>query len=143
MRAILQRFLLFLAAATNRELARMVEYLKAENRILRDKLPKRINVTGPERRTLLKYGKRLGSMIREVITIVSPRTFLRWQESERRPNKSPEFPPGRPRTPEEIRAVVLRLARDNAWGLHTHSWRVEEARCAEHHPQYGQEHPQN
>jgi putative transposase len=77
MRAIFQRFLLFLAAATDRELARMVEYLKAENRILRDKLPKRITVTAPERRTLLKYGKRLGSKIRELITIVSPRTFLR------------------------------------------------------------------
>ena len=65
MRAILQHFLLFLAAATERELARMVEYLKTENRILRDKSPKRINVTAPERRTLLKYGKRLGSNIRE------------------------------------------------------------------------------
>jgi putative transposase len=116
MPAILQRFLLFLAAATDRELARMVEYLKAENRILRDKLPKRINVTASERRTLLKYGKRLGTKIREVIAIVSPRTFLRWQESERRPGKTRELPPGRPRTPEEIREVVLRLARDNAWG---------------------------
>ncbi|MEY4384744.1 MAG: hypothetical protein RLY20_27 [Verrucomicrobiota bacterium] len=50
MTAIWRSFLLVLAQATDRELARMVEYLKAENRILRSKLPERIDVTNAEKR---------------------------------------------------------------------------------------------
>src|SRR5436190_1180911 len=38
-----------LGASTDAQLARMIEYLKAENRVLRDKLPKRITVTAQER----------------------------------------------------------------------------------------------
>jgi putative transposase len=106
-----------LAHATDRELARQIQYLKAENRILRDKLPKRITVTAQERQRLLKYGKLLDAAIRELITIVSPRTFARWLSGEtvsakdRKPAKS-----GRPKTPQDIRDLVLWLARENAWG---------------------------
>ncbi|MDB5309152.1 MAG: hypothetical protein JWO38_3354 [Gemmataceae bacterium] len=42
---LLQPLWPLLAAATDAELKRMVEYLKAENRVLRDKLPERISVT--------------------------------------------------------------------------------------------------
>ena len=56
----------------------MVEYLKTENRILRSKLPKRIEVTPAERARLIKLGVRLGSAIKQVITIVHPRTFACW-----------------------------------------------------------------
>jgi hypothetical protein len=38
----------------------MVEYLKAENRILRSKLPQQIETTPAERAELLKVGVRLG-----------------------------------------------------------------------------------
>jgi hypothetical protein len=38
-----------LAAATDRELARHVQYHKTKNRILRAKLPERITVTAQER----------------------------------------------------------------------------------------------
>jgi len=106
-----------LAHATDRELARQIQYLKTENRILRDKLPKRITVTTQERQRLLKYGKPLGAAIRELIAIVSPRTFARWLGGESvsakdsKPAKS-----GRPKTPQDIRDLVLRLARENAWG---------------------------
>jgi putative transposase len=91
---------LLLSHATDRQLARMVEYLKAENRLLRDRLPKRLKVTVQERRRLVKLGRPLGSAIRELITIVTPRTFVRWLKGEgqgptsKRPRK-----PGRPRTP--------------------------------------------
>ncbi len=47
-----QKFLLYLAAAFDRELVRQVEYLKTENQILRSKLPKRITVTLAERNRL-------------------------------------------------------------------------------------------
>ncbi len=111
-------FFLMLAAGTDRELARQVQYLKDESRILRDKLPQRIAVTAQERQRLLKYGKPLGAAIRELITIVSPRTFARWLNAEKETAKARKqaASAGRPPTPEDIRALVLRLAQENAWG---------------------------
>jgi putative transposase len=104
-----------LASATDRELACHVQYLKVENRILRSKLPKRISVTPQEKKRLLKFGKPLGKAITDVLTIVTPKTFQRWLQGEHRGTKQKPAG-GRPRTAEEIRALVLRLARDNAWG---------------------------
>ena len=49
---------------------------------MRDKLPKRIAVTPQERQRLLKVGKVLGEAVKELITIVSPRTFTRWLSGE-------------------------------------------------------------
>lgn len=51
---ILDRLWILLATATDRELARMVEYLKEENRILRSKLPERVSVTAHEKQTLVR-----------------------------------------------------------------------------------------
>jgi hypothetical protein len=50
--------------------------------------------------------------------IVSPRTVLRWHASlVRRRWMYPRRTPGRPRTVQAIRALVLEMARDNAgWG---------------------------
>ncbi len=45
--------LLLVARATESELGRYVEYLKAENGTLRSKLPKRVRVTLAERERLL------------------------------------------------------------------------------------------
>jgi hypothetical protein len=59
MRKLLQSFLLFLSAATDKELARMVEFLTAENQILRSRLRKQIAVTPRERNRLLKLGRKL------------------------------------------------------------------------------------
>jgi putative transposase len=112
---LLQPLLLYLAAATDRELARMIEFLKEENRILRGKLPGRITVTPKERQRLLKYGRGLGTAIRELITIVSPRTFARWLSGETVRKKGTRKP-GRPKTAVEIRDLVLKVARDNGWG---------------------------
>jgi len=103
-----------LASMTRNELARQVQYLKAENQILRAKLPRRITVTPREQRRLLKLGRAVGSAIKHLISIVSHRTFLRWASGEkagRKPGK-----PGRRKTQDEIRDIILRLARDNGWG---------------------------
>jgi len=109
-------FVLLLAKATDRELARMVEFLKAENRILRSKLPKVIRVTQGERRRLVSLGKKLGTAIRDLISIVTPRTFARWLKAADQPAARRPARPGRPRTPEEIRDLVLKLARETGWG---------------------------
>ena len=56
MKRLLHPLLLLLARATENELVLYIEYLKAENRILRGKLPKRVNVTPAERAKLVKLG---------------------------------------------------------------------------------------
>ena len=45
MKAVLNSLLLLIASATDRALVRHVQYLKAENEILRSKLPKVVSVT--------------------------------------------------------------------------------------------------
>jgi putative transposase len=74
MAAFFHPLLTVLARATESQLARYVEYLKEENRILRDRLPKRIVCTPGERQRLVKLGKPLGSAIEDLITIVTPRS---------------------------------------------------------------------
>ena len=83
MKRLVHLLLMLLARVTQKELVKIVEYLKAENRMLRSKLPKRVDVTPAERPKLLKLGERLGSKIKEVISIVHPRTFARWQNESK------------------------------------------------------------
>jgi len=115
MTRLLQPLWLFLASATDRELARMVEFLQAENKILRAKLPTRITLTARERNRLIKLGTALGSALQSIITIVSYRTFTRWFAT---PTKKPasQRKPGRPRTAEDIRNLVIQIATENGWG---------------------------
>lgn len=53
---LLHPLLLLLARATEREMARIIECLKAENRILGSKLPRRITVTPAQRYRLATLG---------------------------------------------------------------------------------------
>jgi len=69
---LIHPLLLLLARATEKEAPQYIEYLKAENRILRSKLPKRVEVTSAEKATLIKLGQKLGSAIKELISIVHP-----------------------------------------------------------------------
>jgi len=104
-----------------RELTLQNEYLRLENRILKEKVSGRIRFTDEERRSVVEAALALGrSLMKEVVSIVKPETILAWQrrleqqkwdDSERR-----QRGPGRRRTPEEIEALVCRLARENVWG---------------------------
>ena len=67
MTRLVHPLLLLIARATEKELVRMIEYLKTENKILRSKLPKRIEVTPAERAKLAKVGEQLGKKVRELI----------------------------------------------------------------------------
>jgi putative transposase len=110
---------LVLATAGDRKLAQTVEYLKAENSILRAKLPKRITLTDREKNRLVKFGSKLGPAIWSVISIVSPRTFLRWVKGDVRTGESKDETkarPGRPKTDNEVRELILRFAKENGWG---------------------------
>jgi putative transposase len=118
MRASVNALLLLLAQATDKALARDVQFLKVENQILRSKLPRVVKVTPQERRRLVKFGRPLGSALKQLISIASPRTFLRWLDADGRERSRRASPtrPSRPRTAEAIRELVLRLARENDWG---------------------------
>jgi len=102
-----------LTSMTRNELARQVQYLKAEKKILRSKLPGVIPVTLSERKLLVKLGKAVGPAIKQLIGIVSMRTFQRWVHgfASRKSAKR-----GRPPTKQMITDIILRLARENGWG---------------------------
>jgi putative transposase len=117
MARVFHPLIMLIARATHAELAQMVDYLKTENRILRRKLPRRIDVTPTERQQLLKRGMPLGRKIKELITIVSPRTFARWASGETKSIGRRKAKVGRPRKPEEVRQLVVQMAKENAWGL--------------------------
>jgi hypothetical protein len=110
---LIHPLLMLIARATEKELVQYVEYLKAENRILRSKLPKHINVTPAERERLVTRGKPAGKKIKELITIVSPRTFAKWASGEAKSVGKTTAKVGRARNPEEVRQLVVQMAKDN------------------------------
>jgi putative transposase len=77
-----------------------------------------IIVTPKERQRLLKFGAKLGKPIRALVTIVVPSTFLRWIREDKRAKQQGTKPSkrGRPRTKEQIRKLIIRMAKENAWG---------------------------
>src|SRR5438477_8617205 len=108
MHRLVNRLLVVLATATDRELIRQLKFLKVENEILRSKLPERITVTAQERRRLVKFGAKLGKALHELVTIVHPATFLRWLREDARKRKRRTDKPakrGRPKTREDIRQL--------------------------------------
>lgn len=114
--AVLTAFFALLGKIPHSGLIRQMVYLKVENQILRSKAPKRITTTAAEKRRLIKYGRPLGGDIKHTISIVSYSTFRRWINNG---GGKKEFNtgPGRPkRRTAEIVELVVRLAKENAWG---------------------------
>ena len=74
-----QLFVLILAGWINHREQEVIEYLRAENRVLREKLgKKRILLDDDQRRCLAIKGKILGrKMLEQVALIVTPDTILR------------------------------------------------------------------
>lgn len=114
----------FLVAAVsgwlNRQQQEIVAYLVEENRILRAQLGgHRLQLTDDERRRLAVRGQSLGRrVLRQVATIVTPDTLLRWHRrliaqkwtyANRRPRRAGVM--------REIRRLVGRMAEENpTWG---------------------------
>jgi putative transposase len=117
MTKIFHPLLALIASATDKELAKYVEYLKHENKILRARLPKQVHTTWEERQTLLKYGKPIGRAIEELISIVSPVSFYRWLRAEKDGKPKPKNPKGGQRKPKELRELVLKIAEVTGFGL--------------------------
>ena len=114
-RNIYNSLMLVIAKSTDNQLARQVSYLKAENQILRSRLPARISLTQREKNRLIRFAKNLGSALHELATIVHPSTIRRWIR-EQSGNKKKQPKHGRPRTAEQIEKLILKLANDTGWG---------------------------
>lgn len=107
---IFHPLLSLIASATDKELARYVEFLKEENKILRSRIPGQVHTKPDERSRLVKLGKALGRAIEELITLVKPATFYRWCHEEEFGKTKPN-PKGGQRKPRELRELVLEIAR--------------------------------
>lgn len=115
MRRFVEPLMLIFLNATHADLVRQIQYLRVENRILRSKLPARITLTDPERQRLVRFGRPLRSALQHIVSIVSYPTFRRWLRPKDPKVKTRK--PGRPRKPEELRQLVIRLASENrTWG---------------------------
>ena len=97
-----------------RVLQAQVDYLKAENLILREKLgTKRARLTDAERRRLAMLGKALGRKgLAAIATIASPETILRWYRElvAKKYDGSQQRGQGRPKTA----AIIVKMASENS-----------------------------
>ena len=115
------RLLAYVTGSVNQELLLQNEYLAAENRILRAKLPSRLRLSNPERVTLAEIGKRLGrKLLGEIACVAKPDTILAWYRkliAQKFDGSRQRQYPGRPRIDEKVEALVVRMARENSgWG---------------------------
>jgi transposase InsO family protein len=117
----LVRLLAYVTGSVNQELLLQNQYLSTENRILRAKLPRQLQLSNPERVSLAEIGKQLGrKALREVACIAKPDTILAWYRkliARKFDGSRCRQYPGRPRIGPELEALVVRLARENSgWG---------------------------
>jgi transposase InsO family protein len=109
-----------LAGWISRQQDAVIEYLREENRVLKQQLGrKRLRLTDVQRRRLAIRGKAIGRRaLADVASLVTPDTILRWHRqliAEKWTHKRRS--PGRPRVMEVIADLVVRMARDNPrWG---------------------------
>src|SRR5690606_23011525 len=99
----------------------VIEFLQAENRMLKERLRgKRIRFTDPQRALLARKAKAVGrKALMELDTIVSPDTLMRWHRRlvAQKWNYSSRRGPGRPGIMRKISQLIVRMAVDNpGWG---------------------------
>jgi hypothetical protein len=111
---LLQFLLILVAGWLQRQQAATIDYLKAENRMLRARLGgRRIVFTDAERRQLADKARAIGrKALHELGTIVTPETLLRWHRElvARKWTFVEKRSPGRPRIRGERVALVVRMA---------------------------------
>jgi len=109
--------LISVAAWFNQQQRDALDYLREQNRVLREQLGnKRLRLNGDQRRRLAAKAKKVGRRIlHEVATIVTPETLLAWHRKlmAKKHDGSARRGPGRPRMRNEIRRLVVRMATEN------------------------------
>jgi hypothetical protein len=113
--------LAYISGSVDEELLLRIEYLVTENRILRDQIKGRLQLSDAERQTLPEIGKKLGKQaLEEVANIVKPDTILGWHRklaADKFDGSKQRKPPGRPRVSKELEDWVVRMAKENrGWG---------------------------
>ena len=119
-----QFVLLVFAGWVNRRQQDVIDYLKVENRVLREHLGNRkLHFTNDQRVRLAAKGKAIGKKaLNDVAGVVTPDTILRWYRDliARKYDGSKRRSPGRPKTEEQIAKLVVRMAVQNpGWGYTT------------------------
>jgi hypothetical protein len=110
-----------ITAPVDEELRLRNAYLVAENRMLRQQVKGRVQLTNNDRQTLAEIGQKLDKKtLAEIATVAKPDTILAWHRTcaDRQCDRS-QAPKsvGRPRIATEIEALVVRMARENrSWG---------------------------
>ena len=116
------RFVLIAVAGwMNQHQLQIIDYLREENRVLREQLGgRRVRFNDDQRRRLAAKAKGLGGkLLAEVATIVTPETLLAWHRKliAQKYDGSDKRGPGRPRTAGEIEVLVVGMAEENRdWG---------------------------
>ena len=116
------QFLVVIASGwVNRRQQLAIEYLLEENRVLREQLgSRRLRLTDAQRRRLAVRGKALGrKALDELAGLVTPATILRWYQTlvARKYDGAKSRGIGRPPTPVNLVALVVRMAQENpTWG---------------------------
>ena len=113
--------LAYVTGEVDENLLLRIEYLVAENRILRDQIKGRIQLSDPERQTLSEIGAKLGKQVlAEVATLFQPDTILGWNRklaAEKFDGSKQRKSLGRPRVDKDLEDWVVKMATENrSWG---------------------------
>jgi transposase len=113
--------LAYITGSVDENLLLRIEYLVVENRILRDQIKGRVQLSDAERQTLAEIGVILGKQaLEEVANIVQPDTILGWNRklaAEKFDGTKQRKSLGRPRVDKELEDWVVRMAKENcSWG---------------------------
>jgi putative transposase len=96
-------------------------YLVTENRVLRQQIQGRVQLTASERKALAVMGQKLGKKaLEEMATVAKPDTILAWHRTfadQQCDNAQSQMSVGRPRIKKELEDLVVRMAGENrSWG---------------------------
>lgn len=109
------------AGMLTKQQQQVIEYLREENRVLKEQLGgRRLRLNDDQRRRLAAKGTALGrKLLCEICTIVTPDTILRWHRQliARKYDSSAKRRPGRPRVMQIMRELCVLMALENpGWG---------------------------
>jgi putative transposase len=116
-----QFLIIAIAGWMNHRQLQIIEYLREENRVLREQLGgRRLRFNDDQRRRLAVRAKGLGrKLLAQVASLVTPDTLMAWHRKliAEKYDGHNRRGPGRPRTRKEWEDLVLRMAQENrTWG---------------------------
>jgi transposase len=113
--------LAYVTGSVDEQLLLRIEYLVAENGILRNQIKGRQHLSDAERITLAEIGKKLGKQaLEEAAKVAKPDTILGWHRklvAQKFDGSNQRKSLGRPRVGKELEDLVVQMAKENrSWG---------------------------